>query len=148
MFATPSENNPNIRGTASEFILERKYLKNVTPKTLAWYGDSFKAFADCESPGDYVKRIGEMRDRGVAAVSVNTYLRTALKLVWYQFVALSLLMNVYQFHQHYVVRCSFNGRIHGHFVSQNECNNLYTDWFKGEELARQEQLQIMDSENQ
>jgi hypothetical protein len=32
------------RGTVSAFIQERKYLKNVTPKTLAWYGDAFKAF--------------------------------------------------------------------------------------------------------
>jgi hypothetical protein len=33
-----------LRGTASEFMTERRYLKNVTPKTLAWYEQSFKAF--------------------------------------------------------------------------------------------------------
>jgi hypothetical protein len=32
------------RGTVSEFMTERRYLNNVTPKTLAWYRDSFKAF--------------------------------------------------------------------------------------------------------
>jgi len=30
--------------TPERFKQERKYLKNVTPKTLAWYDDSFKAF--------------------------------------------------------------------------------------------------------
>ena len=30
--------------TPEEFILQRKYLKNVSPRTLAWDGNSFKAF--------------------------------------------------------------------------------------------------------
>jgi site-specific recombinase XerD len=55
--------------------MERKYLKNVTSKTLAWYADSFKAFTGCESRSDYVKRIGELRERGVSSISVNTWLR-------------------------------------------------------------------------
>ena len=28
----------------AEFITERKYLRNVSEKTLAWYSQSFKAF--------------------------------------------------------------------------------------------------------
>ena len=34
---------PN-RGTVPAFIQERRRLKNITTKTLAWYGDAFKAF--------------------------------------------------------------------------------------------------------
>jgi len=30
--------------TPEQFKQERKYLKNVTPKTLAWHDHSFKAF--------------------------------------------------------------------------------------------------------
>src|ERR1700719_275732 len=63
------------RGTASEFIMERKYLKNVTPATIAWYEASFKSFQGCENRPDYVKRIAELRERGVSAISVNTWLR-------------------------------------------------------------------------
>src|SRR5450759_399097 len=64
------------RGTAERFIQERKYLQNVTTKTLAWYGDSFRAFEGCLDSLDALKtRITEMRTRGVAATSVNTYLR-------------------------------------------------------------------------
>ena len=59
-----------------EFITERRYLKNVTPKTLAWYQHSFKAFEGAmDSKGTIVARIAVLRERGVAAISVNTYLR-------------------------------------------------------------------------
>src|SRR5688572_1582038 len=58
------------------FIKERIYFKNVSPKTIAWYRDSFKAFegvlVDKQSIG---KRIMEMRERGVCAISINTWLR-------------------------------------------------------------------------
>lgn len=30
--------------TPEQFTQERKYLKNVTPRTLTWYRHSFKAF--------------------------------------------------------------------------------------------------------
>jgi integrase/recombinase XerD len=63
------------RGTAHEFIQERKYLKNVTAKTLTWYEQSFKSFDGCETEPQYRQRILELRERGVAAVSVNTWLR-------------------------------------------------------------------------
>jgi site-specific recombinase XerD len=70
------ENDEAIRATVSQFIQERKYLKNVTPKTLAWYGHSFKAFEGALDSLENVKsRITALRDRGVRAVSVNTYLR-------------------------------------------------------------------------
>ena len=52
---------------------ERQYLKNVTPKTLAWYRDSFKSFTGCETESQYKARIIELRQRGVKAVSVNTW---------------------------------------------------------------------------
>jgi site-specific recombinase XerD len=59
-----------------QFITERKYLKNVTSKTLAWYRHSFKAFdGSLGSKAALTARIAELRDRGVSAVSVNTYLR-------------------------------------------------------------------------
>ena len=44
MKSTACETAEVNRGTASEFMTERRYLKNVTPKTLAWYEQSFKAF--------------------------------------------------------------------------------------------------------
>jgi integrase/recombinase XerD len=59
-----------------EFIMERKYLKNVSPKTIVWYTQSFRAFEGAmESKAAIVTRIAELRDRGLSAISVNTYLR-------------------------------------------------------------------------
>lgn len=55
---------------------ERRYLKNVTPKTLAWYKDSFHAFKGAlDNEASINQRIVELRSRGVSAVSVNTWLR-------------------------------------------------------------------------
>src|SRR5262245_51591380 len=59
-----------------QFITERRYLKNVSVNTLDWYRDSFNAFANAlDSKATVVQRITELRQRGVSAVSVNTYLR-------------------------------------------------------------------------
>ena len=59
-----------------KFIQERKYLKAVTDKTLAWYKDSFRAFEGAlESTETINARIVELRMRGVRPVSVNTWLR-------------------------------------------------------------------------
>jgi integrase/recombinase XerD len=59
------------------FVQERKYLKSVAEKTLAWYGHSFHAFRGAmESKAMIGARITELRQRGVSATSVNTYLRT------------------------------------------------------------------------
>lgn len=59
-----------------QFIKERTYLKGVSPNTLLWYRDSFKAFQDAtDSKIAIVQRIGELMQRGVKPVSINTYLR-------------------------------------------------------------------------
>ena len=61
--------------TPEAFILERKYLKNVTHKTLLWYHDAFRAFeGSIASRSTVVGRIAELRQRGVKAVSVNSWL--------------------------------------------------------------------------
>ena len=57
-----------------QFIKERLYLKGVSSKTVAWYGDSFKAFPVLERAA-IIDRIAELRGRGVKAVSINTWLR-------------------------------------------------------------------------
>jgi hypothetical protein len=58
--------SPRIRATASDFIQKRIWLQNVTPKTLAWYANSFKAFEGRQTEADFKARI---------AVSVNTWPR-------------------------------------------------------------------------
>ena len=57
-----------------QFIKERLYLKGVSPKTIAWYKSSFKAFPVLNRPA-IIDRITELRGRGVKAVSINTWLR-------------------------------------------------------------------------
>jgi site-specific recombinase XerD len=62
--------------STEKFIEERKYLKGVTDKTLAWYRDSFRAFHGALESEDQVKRrIVELRQRGLKPVSINTYMR-------------------------------------------------------------------------
>ncbi|MEP6960852.1 MAG: tyrosine-type recombinase/integrase [Acidobacteriota bacterium] len=59
-----------------EFTMELRYIRNVSPNTLELYSFAFKQFQGClESKTAVIGRIGELRDRGVKPVSVNTYLR-------------------------------------------------------------------------
>ena len=59
-----------------QFIRERQYLKGVSQKTIDWYRHSFRAFEGAiHDRAAIIDRIAELRQRGVAAVSVNTYLR-------------------------------------------------------------------------
>ena len=67
-----------------QFCRERKYLHNVTPKTLVWDKCSWVAFSqhiDAELPSDQLTEqmlkdaaIG-LREAGLKPVSINTYLR-------------------------------------------------------------------------
>ena len=76
MESTTCKEADDNRGTVPDFITERRYLKNVTPKTLAWYADAFKAFDGAlESEAAIKRRIVELRTRGVSAISVNSWLR-------------------------------------------------------------------------
>ena len=74
MKSTSCTHEASTRGTVSQFIQERKYLKNVSPKTLAWYRNAFAAFDGCETVEAINGRIIELRSRGVAAISVNSWL--------------------------------------------------------------------------
>jgi hypothetical protein len=57
-----------------KFVKERKYLKGVAEKTLAWYRDSFSAFEGALGSKEQVKRrIVDLRQRGLKPVSINTY---------------------------------------------------------------------------
>lgn len=59
-----------------QFIRERMYFKNVTPKTALWYRHSFHAFDGAtDSKTAIGDRIVKLRGAGVSAISVNTYLR-------------------------------------------------------------------------
>jgi integrase/recombinase XerD len=55
---------------------ERKYLRNTTEKTQAWYQASFKAFSGALDSREAInRRIIDLRQRGISAISVNTWLR-------------------------------------------------------------------------
>lgn len=58
------------------FIKDRTILKSVTPKTVAWYRNSFNAFNGAiATKAAITDRVGQLRERGVTATSINTYLR-------------------------------------------------------------------------
>jgi site-specific recombinase XerD len=57
----------------NDFIKERRYLLNVSKRTLDWYGDCFSAwrrYAGAE-PAQWVIN---MREAGIKVVSINTYI--------------------------------------------------------------------------
>ena len=67
----------------SDYVEDRKYLKNVSPKTLAWYGDAWKAFGPHVEPvlasggriNDAIRSgVSALHDKGVRPVSINSYL--------------------------------------------------------------------------
>lgn len=66
-----------------QFVRERRYLKNVTPKTVVWYETAFQAFTRAvplAELGDLSKPrlqdfVVALRQRGLAPVSCNTYLK-------------------------------------------------------------------------
>lgn len=66
-----------------QFLRERQYLKNVTPKTIIWYESAFLALSrtvNVESADKLDRAVLQswvvaMRQRGLSAVSCNTYLK-------------------------------------------------------------------------
>jgi site-specific recombinase XerC len=72
-----------------QFLRERTYLKNVSPKTRVWYETAWKAFKGTQPQGlsDADVNAGSLtrnhltafivtsRDRGLRVVTVNTWLR-------------------------------------------------------------------------
>jgi hypothetical protein len=65
-----------------QFLKERVYLKNVTPRTLIWYRVAFKNFRDSLAPGaptlptksTLQQFVVQLRDRGIRPATCNTYL--------------------------------------------------------------------------
>ena len=65
------------------FLKERRFLKNVTPKTLSWYQSSFLAFTRTVDVPDaaqltqsVLKRfVVGLREQGLEPVSCNTYVK-------------------------------------------------------------------------
>lgn len=64
--------------------------------------------------------------------------RTAGRILFYQMITLSLLMNVFLFRQHYVIRCGYNYSVHSYFVSKEECNDQAQNAFTAMEVAREQ----------
>jgi site-specific recombinase XerD len=71
-----------------QFLQERTYLKNITPKTRVWYQSAWKAFKGTQTNtperlasaalierADLNRFVVRLRERGVKPVSCNTWLR-------------------------------------------------------------------------
>ena len=63
-----------------EFLTERKYLKNVTDKTLVYYRCAFRSWEQ-HSQGDWKTWIVNLGQGGVSAISINTY-SCAMNAYW------------------------------------------------------------------
>jgi integrase/recombinase XerD len=63
-----------------QFVKERRYLQNVTPKTVSWYRQSFKVFQDNHtgelSKASLAELVFKLREKGMSVTSVNVYMRT------------------------------------------------------------------------
>jgi len=57
------------KASFEQFVKERQYLKNVTPRTIEYYWDCFRAWERCgPDPKEFVVR---MREGGARASTVN-----------------------------------------------------------------------------
>ena len=62
--------------TIDDFIQERVYLKGVSPRTVEWYQNSFRAFDNAlESKQTILSRIAVLKNRGASHITINSYLR-------------------------------------------------------------------------
>lgn len=66
----PSEFEPSVL----QFMRDRNFLKNTTDKTQQWYNSAFRAFQGCHTQQEYEQRIVELRERGIAAISCNSWI--------------------------------------------------------------------------
>lgn len=74
---------PPLQSLFDQFLRERRYLQNVTPKTLAWYHAAWLAFRrasggqlpEALTTAGLQAFVVSLRDRGVAPVTCNTWLR-------------------------------------------------------------------------
>jgi integrase/recombinase XerD len=63
-----------------QFLKERRFLKNVTPKTLTWYGVAFRNYRavvpgdDLPSKASLQTLVIALRERSIRPVTVNTYI--------------------------------------------------------------------------
>jgi hypothetical protein len=75
----------SLGNLVERFLQERKYLLNVSPKTLEIYKYSFLAFAGALNSIEQVKaRIVELRKKNLSPVTVNTYVRHVKSLYLWQ----------------------------------------------------------------
>jgi uncharacterized protein with von Willebrand factor type A (vWA) domain len=59
-----------------QFLKERKYLKNVSPRTIQWYTESFKWFSNpAPSQADLTAVVIRMREAGLCPSSCNNRIR-------------------------------------------------------------------------
>jgi integrase/recombinase XerD len=63
-----------------EFLTERKYLRNVSDKTLVYYRSAFRSW-EAHSEGDWKAWIVNLRNAGLSAISINTYI-CAMNAYW------------------------------------------------------------------
>lgn len=65
-----------------QFIREKQYVNNVSPRTVEAYEWAWQAFEPalsgrtCVSKAEILQRVEDLRTRGLSPVSVNTYLRS------------------------------------------------------------------------
>jgi integrase/recombinase XerD len=59
-----------------KFVKERKYLQNVSPRTIEWYNESFKWLGN-ENPSedDLTDLVVRMREKGLSSASCNNRIR-------------------------------------------------------------------------
>lgn len=80
---TNPTSQPSIAPFTS-YIQDRKYLKNVSPKTLSWFADAWKAFGPFLEPRlplgasglkkGLMEAIESLSAKGVQPISINSYL--------------------------------------------------------------------------
>jgi site-specific recombinase XerD len=77
----PIVNHQHNIPSFEDYVLNRRYIRNVSQDTLDWYENAWRAFGPHVEPAlpsdlstGLIKGIQTLRERGVKAVSINSYL--------------------------------------------------------------------------
>lgn len=103
----------------AQFVTERRYLKNVTNKTIIWYQTAFQAFTrlvNVSKPTDLTRQtlqafVFGLRERGIAPVTCNTYAK-AMNAFLPQFTPAELLAGCgrLSYHCRFVIQTCWHSR--------------------------------------
>lgn len=65
----------------------------------------------------------------------SNYRKIAKKIIIKQLFVLGWVLAIFFARQNYVIRCGYNSGIHGYFMSRQECDTAFNNWFNANNIT-------------